>query len=68
MSYGMYKALYDSGRAIGEPDIKTDCMVFRFNDEVYEIPLSDINPWALHNGYFYEIPIERLRKLAKKKE
>ena len=67
MSYGMYKQVYDSGRAVGEVDIRTDSMVFRYNDEVFEIPLSSgkINPYALHNGYFYEIPIERLRKIMK---
>ena len=63
----IYQTVYESGRAVGDTDIKNDTMVFRYFDEVIEVPLGELPHLpSLYNGYFYEIPIGKLRKIAKK--
>jgi len=65
----IFDAVYESGRAVGDTDIRNDTMIWRWKDEVYEVPLADLpSPATLYNGYFYELPVEKLRRLAKKKE
>lgn len=64
VTWNMYADVYKSGRAVGDDDIVNDVMVFRFKDELFEIPTRLLpNPQMLWNGYFYEIPIDDLRKI-----
>ena len=65
--FEMYASVYASGRAVGEENIRNDTMVWRYKNEVYEIPASRLNPARLYNGFFYEMPIKELRALAKEK-
>ena len=58
----MYHDVYRSGRAVGEPNIVNDSMIFRFKEEVFEIPTA-LLPYNTFNGYFHEIPIDELRKI-----
>ena len=65
----IYKDVYNSGSAVGDTDIKNDTMVFRYFDEVIEVPLAALpHIPSLYNGYFYVLPIGELRKIAAKKE
>lgn len=65
----MFDAVYESGRAVGDADIRNDTMVWRWKDEVFEVPLADLPaPSRLYNGYFYEIPIDKLREIVGKKD
>lgn len=53
--------------AFGQPQIKTDTIVFRWKEEVYEFPCAEVVPdHATYNGYFYEAKVSSLRKLARK--
>lgn len=61
-----FDGLYKRGIAVGESNIKTDTMTFRFKSEVFEFPTSRVLPSvAIYNGYFYEASVKALRKLAK---
>ena len=62
-----YQAVYDRGIAVGKSDVRNDTMTFRWRDEVYEFPLLEVHPLAYYNGYFHEIPVEKLRELKAKK-
>ena len=63
----IYDAVYGRGLAIcNRPDIKTDTMAFRFKDELFQLPTTEIHPHAEWNGYFYTIPIDKLREVAAK--
>jgi len=64
-----FAALYESGMAYGHrPDIKTDTMHFQYRDEEYELPLTT-EVWRAveFTGYFYQMPIKKLREFAQKK-
>ena len=67
-----HSALYERGMAYGAANIKTDTIIFRFKEEVFEFPLSVGWPIAHFNGYFYQASIDDVRKieaeLAGKKE
>jgi hypothetical protein len=58
-----FDGVYDRGVAMGESDIKRDVMVFRFRQEVFELPLIPAMQVARYNGYFYEAPVDAVRKL-----
>jgi hypothetical protein len=58
-----FKEVYDRGVAIGHSNITTDAILFRFKDEWFDIPSSKALSVAQWNGYFYEAPIDALRKL-----
>ena len=58
-----FAGLYDRGVAMGESDVKNDRMIFRFRQEVFELPTEKAHAIARYNGYFYEAPIDELRKL-----
>lgn len=60
-------SIYDQGIAVGDTNIKNDTMIFRFHDEVFELPARMVNPATTYNGYFHEIPIDKLRELVAKK-
>ena len=63
--FDAFSALYERGTAYGASDIKNDTMVFIFKGEKFELPSLKAHAAARFNGYFYEIPIVELRKLAK---
>lgn len=63
MSYDPFEALYERGIAYGATDIRTDSMIFTFKGEKFEFPTIKAHPIARYNGYFYEAPIDALRKL-----
>lgn len=58
------EGIYKRGLAIGETNIRTDTMTFRFRDEVYEFPLGEALTVAKYNGYWYEARVKNVRKLA----
>ena len=53
------------GIAFGDSNIRNDTIVFRFRDEVFELPSMQAVKIATHNGYFYEAHIDDLRALSK---
>lgn len=59
-----FAALYDDGIAVGSANIHDDSMTFRFRDEVFNFPLLRVHPIMKYNGYFYEAPVDALRKLG----
>ena len=56
--------IYDAGRAVCQSDIKTQTMVCRFREEVWEFPIGRTYGVVRYNGYFYEADIDDIRKLA----
>lgn len=58
-----HAAVYDKGIAVGHSEAHRDVMVFRFRDEVFELPAAAVHPFARFNGYFYEASIDDLRRL-----
>ena len=66
MPFDPHASIYAKGYAVGQPNIRDDTMTFRFEDETYGIPLNKIpNISLLYDGYFYQMPIEKVRELAK---
>lgn len=59
-----HASIYESGRAIGQSDIRTDTMTFRFRDELFTFPTARIFGVARFNGYFWEANIDDIRMLA----
>jgi hypothetical protein len=69
MAVDSFLGVYDRGYAVGESNIKTDTMRFRFRDETFEFPASAVIPdIATYNGYFYEARVEDLRRLRAKRK
>jgi hypothetical protein len=69
----MYDSLYERGIAVGSADIRNDTVLFRYRDEIFEFPTSKIyhmrfGPDEGFNGYFYSIPVEKLRALKQELE
>lgn len=64
--FNPYEELNDKGLAVGWEDIRNDAMVFRFHDELLSFPTIAAHPLAQYNGYFYTVPIEKLRELKQK--
>ena len=58
---------YDQGIAVGTADIRNDMMDFSFRNEKFRIQPERVYHKMIFNGYFYEIPIKRLREIAKGK-
>lgn len=74
----MFEELYARGIAIGHADIKNDTVLYRYKDELFEVPTLEAHalkfldagenaPYGF-NGYFYTAPIEELRKIGLRKE
>ena len=62
-----FSELYKKGIAVGETDIHSDTISFRFKDELFSFNTSDLDPSVYgHNGYFYEAKVKELRKEHKK--
>lgn len=61
--YDIFDSVYEKGFAVGTGQVKTDTMLFRYRDEVFEFPTLLVHPMADWNGYFYEVPVEKLRAL-----
>lgn len=61
LPYG--EKLFDRGVAVGQTDIRLDAMHFKFRDELFTIPLARAMEVARHNGYYYEAPIDEVRRL-----
>ena len=59
----MFEHVYERGIAVGESDIKNDAMVFRFRDEKFKFPAVKAHAIARYNGYWYEAPIDEVRRL-----
>jgi hypothetical protein len=59
--------LEKKGIAVGQSDVRHDCIVFRFKSEVFEIrtPYS-VAPEITYNGYFYTTKVKWLRKIKAK--
>ena len=62
-----FQEVFKRGIAVGYADVKRDEMTFRYKDELFTFPTFDCAHVATFNGYFYEIKIAKLRKLAKLK-
>lgn len=62
----MYEGVYKRGVAVGQTDIRTDTMTFRFKDELFEFPLPSVFHLAKYNGYWYEADVKKLRSLRKR--
>ena len=62
----MYEGVYKRGIAVGQSNILTDTMTFRFKDELFEFPIIEVIHIAHHNGYYYEAKVKRLRALRAK--
>ena len=58
-----FQSVYERGYAVGHSDIKRDAIVLQYKDEIFDLPTSVALRVARFNGYFYEAPIEALRKL-----
>lgn len=66
MSNDRFQALYDRGIAVGQSDISTDTMFFRYGDEKWEFPTPKVSPFIENSGYgFYTAPVDRLRELER---
>jgi hypothetical protein len=61
----MFTLDYADGKAIGTDDIGKDTIVWRWKNEVYEIPAHKIDGPACYNGFYYVLPVDRVRELAK---
>ena len=59
----MFEHVYKRGIAVGESNVRNDKLIFRFRDETFEFPTEKAIHIARYNGYFYEAPIDELRKL-----
>lgn len=60
-----YAALYEKGRAVGESNIRTETMTFRFRDEVFKFSTNELHGISKWNGFFYEAKVDDLRRLVK---
>ena len=62
---------YANGIALGSPQIHSDSIFFRYNDETWEFStfaiLSGDKHLAHFNGIHYEAKVKDLRRLANKK-
>ena len=58
-----FEGIYERGMAYGASNIKTDTMIFTFRGEKFEFPTVVVHPFTRYNGYFYEAPIDDLRRL-----
>ena len=66
--YTQFSEVYKKGLAVGQSDIRTDEMNFRFRDELFTFPLLIVHPFMTFNGYFYTAEVMKLRTLKKKSE
>lgn len=60
-------------KAIGFANIRSDTIIFRAGDKVWEFPAYDVlghhgKNIATYNGCYYEASVRRLNKLAKEKK
>ena len=65
------KEAYDKGLAVGIQQIRSDSILFRFKDELWEFPAFYVlgvngKNIAKFNGNYYEAKPSRLRGLAKR--
>ena len=68
MTFDQHASRYAHGFAVGEANIRDDTMTFRFEDDMYTVQTIKAMPFTVRTDgpfYFYEIPIEKLRELAK---
>lgn len=63
--FEQFGALYDRGLAVGDTLIHSDAMIFRWHDETFTFPLLAVHQWARFNGYFYTVPIDKLREMER---
>lgn len=63
MSHEPFAALYERGFAYGCS--RDGTMFFQFKGEKFELPMSVVGHYAPYNGYFHEIPIDKLRELER---
>ena len=70
MKWYPFDIAYERGMAVGQSDMKNDAAVFRYKDEVYSLPIIVARAHmkdAIDPYYLWEMPIEKLRELAKEK-
>ena len=62
------RSFYSKRRAIGNPDIKTDCIVFHYRKDIYNLPTVRMRGVATYNRKwcFYTAPIKKLKEVADK--
>jgi hypothetical protein len=58
-----FASVFERGFAVGHSNIKRDTIEFQFKGEFFEFPAAKALTVAKYNGYFYEAPIDALRKL-----
>ena len=63
-----FASVYERGFAVGHSDIRRDAIVLQYKDEIFDLPTSVALRVARWNGYWYEAPIEQLRKLDAENE
>ena len=56
-------------KATGHPQIHTDTIIFRWMDEVYELPTYGVvGKFAHYNGVAYEAKLKDIKKYLKRQE
>lgn len=63
MVFDTFSTVYERGVAVGFSDVHTDEMVFQYKSETFSLPARQAHQIARWNGYFYEAPIDEVRKL-----
>ena len=61
-----YEELFAKGVAVGMSDVFNDQIVFKFKEEVFEVPTVSSVGIATYNGYFYTAKVDKLRGWEKK--
>lgn len=59
-----FEKLFAEGIAVGQSDIVSDVVHFRFREEQFSIPTFKLTGILRWSGYFYEAPVKKLRKMA----
>jgi len=59
-----YERLFERNVAVGQSEISTDTLLFRFREEIYSVPTISTVGIATFNGEFYTAKVDKLRTLA----
>ena len=62
-----FNGIYRRGLAVGESDVRSDQMHFRYREELFSFPTHAVVDCMHFNGYFYTARVRDLRKLNKAK-
>lgn len=59
-----FEALFDRNVAVGESEIHSDSVIFRWRDEIWTVPTISTVGIATFNGNFYTAKVDKVRALA----